>query len=224
MKLLDLFCSAGGAGMGYHKAGFEVVGVDNKPQPRYPFEFHQADALAYLEEHGKEFDVIHGSPPCQKYSKSVTIENRKNHPALIEPLRDLLIASGRLYIIENVPGSPLIDPMILCGTMFGLDVKRHRLFETNFPITALECRHDEYEPKYPPAWNRKNKLRFVAVSGGWQKLPFDVVCKAMGIGWMNKRELSEAIPPAYTEFIGGHLAKTAMLDNKACTTTDKPGA
>jgi DNA (cytosine-5)-methyltransferase 1 len=135
MKLLDLYCGAGGAAMGYHRAGFEVVGVDINPQKHYPFEFHQGDAIEYLREQGKEFDVIHASPPCQRYSKSVKKINRKNHPDLIFNTRTQLITSCRPYIIENVPGSPLINPIVLCGTMFGLDVKRHRLFESNAILT-----------------------------------------------------------------------------------------
>jgi DNA (cytosine-5)-methyltransferase 1 len=206
MRILDLYCGAGGASMGYHKAGFYVVGVDINPQPNYPFEFHQSDAIEYLKKYAQEFDIIHASPPCQRYSKSVSKENRVNHPDLIGITRDTLKKMKKRYVIENVPGAPLINPFILCGTMFKLQVMRHRLFETNTGIRPnLECRHDEYEPQYPCAWNRKNKLRFVAVSGGWQKLPLEVIQDAMGIDWMNNKELSEAIPPAYTEFIGNHL-------------------
>jgi DNA (cytosine-5)-methyltransferase 1 len=205
MKLLDLFCGAGGAAMGYRRAGFEVVGVDIKPQPHYPFEFHQADALEYCAEHGQEFDAIHASPPCQRFSKSVKKDNRKKHPDFIGKIRNLLIVSGKPFVIENVPGAPLLSPIVLCGSSFGLGVRRHRLFESNVPIAGTECRHEDYEPKYPPAWNRKNKLRFVAISGGWQSLPRTVLNDAMDIHWMNPKELSESIPPAYAEHIGRQL-------------------
>lgn len=215
MKLLDLFCSAGGAGMGYHQAGFEVVGVDNKPQPRYPFEFHQADALAYLDEHGKEYDVIHASPPCQEYSVLKSLKS-KVYPTLIEPTRELLVATGKLYIIENVPGSPLINPLLLCGTMFDLRVIRHRYFENNFNL--------QFAPYCCNHWGRtqpRNDKRGECKVASLEKHPFLTVTghdfrnadasKAMGIDWMANKELAQAIPPAYTKFIGGHIAKTPCI-------------
>ena len=129
-KLFDCFSGAGGKAMGYHRAGFEVVGVDIAMQKNYPFEFHQADALEYLQEHGHEFDAIHASPPCQAYSVTYSLPNVGEYPELIEPIRELLISSGKPYVIENVPGAPLINPVELCGSMFGLNVIRHRRFET----------------------------------------------------------------------------------------------
>ena len=129
MKLLDLFCGAGGCGMGYHRAGFEVVGVDINPQPNYPFAFVQGDALNPPVDL-QSFDVIHASPPCQRYSSAVLIKNRSKHPNYIQQVRTMLQASGKFYVIENVPGSPLKNPMKLCGTMFVLNVVRHRLLET----------------------------------------------------------------------------------------------
>jgi site-specific DNA-cytosine methylase len=129
MRLLDLFCGAGGCSMGYHRAGFEVVGVDIKPQKHYPFEFHCADAFAFLEQHGHEFDVIHASPPCQAYSSAMK-HLAKPKPMLIDGVREALIRSGKRWVIENVPGAPMRNPTILCGTMFGMRIHRHRLFES----------------------------------------------------------------------------------------------
>lgn len=151
-RVLDLFCCAGGAAMGYHRAGFEVVGVDLAPQPNYPFEFIQADALEYVAEHGHEFDVRHASPPCQAFSKTRTLHGN-THPELVEPTREALREVGGPYIIENVVGAPLEDPLMLCGSEFGmqapdvdgtpLKLLRHRLFESNVPLMgAGGCRHD----------------------------------------------------------------------------------
>jgi DNA (cytosine-5)-methyltransferase 1 len=204
VRLLDLFCKAGGASMGYHRVGFEVVGVDIEPQPRYPFEFHQADALEF---DLTGFDVIHASPPCQSF----TAYRRKGHgvgdgyPDLIAPIRQRLIDAGVPYVIENVEGARdrLVDPVRLCGSSFGLDVRRHRYFEANWPLEAPPCDHGWQTPRFPPATNRSNLRRTVEV-GVW-RIPLDVQRRAMGIDWMTLRELSESIPPAYTEFIGDQL-------------------
>lgn len=211
-RLLDLFCCAGGAGVGYQRAGFEVVGVDLKPQPHYPLEFHQGDALEYLAEHAGEFDAFHGSPPCQHFSKAVKKCNRENHADLVQATREAFIRTGRPYVIENVPGAPLLNPVQLCGTAVGLrGIQRHRLFESNVPILVPPCNHSINPPQYPPAWNRKNKLRVLSISGGYQKRQLgedfmDTHKAAMGIDWeISYNELSEAIPPAYTEYIGGYL-------------------
>ena len=138
-RLLDLFCGAGGAAMGYHRAGFTVVGVDINPQRHYPFEFHQADALEF---DVSGFDAIHASPPCQAFT---AYKRRPNHvgdyPDLIWPTRQKLIASGVPYVIENIPKAPLLNPITLCGSSFGLDVRRHRLFESNVPLLAPPCDH-----------------------------------------------------------------------------------
>ena len=129
MRLLDLFCGAGGAAMGYYRAGFEnIVGIDNKPQPNYPFEFIQVDALEYLVEHGSEYDIIHASPPCQAFSWAAARWD-KEYPDLISATRDLLLRTGKQYIIENVITAPIEKSLLLCGTMFGLGVIRHRHFE-----------------------------------------------------------------------------------------------
>jgi len=193
--MLDLFCGAGGAAMGYYRAGFtDITGVDIAPQPNYPFEFIQADALEYLAEHGHKYDVIHASPPCQAYSMMQNIhKNAHLHPDLIEPTRELLDEIDKLYIIENVKGSPLKASVMLCGTMFGLPISRHRWFETNWniPIMTPVCNHNNlYDP-----WHGEGSL------GQREKLS-----RAMAIDWfMTRPEVREAIPPAYTEWIGRHL-------------------
>jgi DNA (cytosine-5)-methyltransferase 1 len=209
-RLLDLYCCAGGAGMGYYQAGFEVVGVDIKPQPRYPFEFIQMDALE-IEPRliRRDFSAIHASPPCQRFSDLAKRNgNAHDWPDLIAPTRRLLLASDLPYVIENVEGAPLEDPMMLCGTMFGLRVIRHRLFETSFPLFAPP------HGKHPLVYTRdKRKAHYgklsewtspVQVTGGGN-CSKAAAADAMGIDWMTKDELNEAIPPAYTRFIGQQL-------------------
>jgi DNA (cytosine-5)-methyltransferase 1 len=219
-RLLDLFCCAGGAGMGYHRAGFEVVGVDIEPQPHYPFEFIQADALAYAASHADEFDVIHASPPCQVHSATANA-HRVKHPDLLAPTRDLLRQLGRPYVIENVERAPLIDPVMLCGTMFGLraadtdgvelQLQRHRLFETSFPVgmAPAPCAHDSTPVggSYKGSRRRTPADRDQKRRGGYTPA-LSVRAELLGIDWMNMRnehELAQAIPPAYTEFIGRQL-------------------
>jgi DNA (cytosine-5)-methyltransferase 1 len=176
--------------------------------PRYPFEFHQADALTFPLD---GFDAAHASPPCQRHSKAVKVANRQNHPDLLGPTRRRLRASGLPYVIENVPGSPLIDAIQLCGSAFGLPIQRHRRFESNVMLMANGCAHKAYPQVYPPAWNRTTPLRVLSISGGYQKrqLGEDFMAQhkaAMGIDWdIGYDELSEAIPPAYTEWIGRQL-------------------
>lgn len=209
-RILDLFCCGGGAAMGYHRAGFTVTGVDISPQPNFPFDFHQADSIEYLREHGHEFDAIHASPPCQSF----TAYRRKGHgvgdgyPDLIEPTRALLAQIDAPWVIENVAGAPLEAPIQLCGSSFRLDVRRHRFFESNIALTAPLCDHSWQTPRFPPATNRTN-LRSTVEVGVW-RIPLPVQQAAMGIDWTNLRELSEAIPPAYTEHIG--LQLIAHLD------------
>jgi DNA (cytosine-5)-methyltransferase 1 len=223
LRLLDLFCCAGGAGMGYSAAGFEVVGVDIDPQPRYPFQFIQADAMKLDPEFIASFDVIHASPPCQSYSDLAKRNgNGDDWPRLVEPVREMLIASGRPYIIENVEGAPLINAVVLCGTMFpGLRVLRHRLFEANFPINPPP--HGKH-PKVHTFDKRKSHFGktdewrdFVQVTGGGN-CTVGAARDAMGISWMSKLEINEAIPPAYTEFIGkqllAYLAKSAKQSTR----------
>lgn len=201
MKILDLFSGAGGAGKGYADAGFEVVGVDIAPQPRYPYEFHQADAIEYLRDHGHEFDAIHASPPCQAFTNAQKIMGNE-HPDLVEPTRELLEELGKPYVIENVPGAPLRDPVELCGAMFNLGTYRHRLFETNWELVP---------PPHPPHAKRTTKMGRKPVDGEMMHVVgnFSGVAqarKAMGIDWMTRDGLREAIPPAYSQYIGWQLA------------------
>jgi len=202
-RLLDLFCGAGGCSVGYSRAGFEVVGVDIKLMPHYPFEFHQADALEYCAAHGREFDVIHASPPCQFYSECTPNTHKDNHPDLIGETRKCLSAIAKPYIIENVDGArfELDNPIMLCGSMFSLPIFRHRWFEI-FPVFfALlpSCRHDFIPIKVSGRGMRKiNGKRNGAA-------PVSMRRSAMDIDWMTGNELTEAIPPAYTEWIGKQL-------------------
>ena len=216
--LLDLFCGAGGAAMGYHRAGFEVVGVDIKPQPHYPFEFHQADALTYPLD---GFDAYHASPPCNKFTALNNLTPKiqlqsKEWVDLIEPTRERLFSTGKPYIIENVPGAPLVFPIILCGVMFGLKVLRHRLFECSFVM---------FQPphiKHNGTVNAGQYMSVCSMGGGmYIKDKYGEKRKGsrktedwkvgMGIDWMNRYELTKAIPPAYTEYIGKELMKVLCL-------------
>ncbi|MGC1782699.1 MAG: DNA cytosine methyltransferase [Acidobacteriaceae bacterium] len=209
-RLLDLFCCAGGAGTGYHLAGFDVVGIDIKPQPNYPFPFVQTDALNLDPKFISTFDAIHASPPCQSYSDLAKRNgNADAWPRLIDPIRDILVRSGLPYIIENVEGAPLRNPIVLCGTMFnGLRVLRHRLFEANFPIlTPKHGAHPKVHTfdKRKTHYGKTDDMRdFVQVTGGGN-CTIAAARDAMGIDWMTKNELNEAIPPAYTRFIGKQL-------------------
>lgn len=203
MRLLDLFCKAGGAAVGYHRAGFdEIVGVDIEPQSRYPFKFVQADALEYVAEHGAEFDVIHASPPCQAYSVTRSLHDNE-YPDLVDVTRSALERAGVPYVIENVVGAPLRTVVILCGTMFdGLRVYRHRLFESNVLIPQpFHPAHIEptIQRGYAAEWDG-----FVTIAGG-HNVPVSISKNAMQIDWMTRDELSQAIPPAYTEYIGRYL-------------------
>jgi len=206
-RLLDLFCCAGGAAMGYYRAGFEVVGVDIEAQSNFPFEFVQADALTLDQEFIQSFDAIHASPPCQSYSDlAKRNKNADKWPRLIEPTRKMLDTTGLPYMIENVEGAPLIDPVVLCGTMFPpLRVIRHRLFEANFPLSTpphgphpLVFTHDKRKRHYGIL---NQDTSFVQVTGGGNCSVANAR-DAMGIGWMTKNELNESIPPAYTEYLG----------------------
>ena len=204
MKALDLYCCAGGAGAGLAMAGFDVTGIDIDDQPNYPFEFHQGDALSVSIEYLRQFDFIWASPPCQF---ATAYKRRSNHvkPSenLIPKTRALLLAAGVPAVIENVAGArhELRDPIMLCGSSFGLDIRRHRYFESiGFDLHGKSCDHGWQTPRFPPATNRKNLRRTVEV-GVW-RIPMDVQYAAMGgCEWMERRELSQAIPPAYSEFI-----------------------
>jgi DNA (cytosine-5)-methyltransferase 1 len=209
--LLDLFCGAGGAAMGYHRAGFDVVGVDKEPQPHYPFEFHQADALTFPL---AGFDAIHASPPCQLYSVANNIHKRDDHPDLVPPTRERLTTVTVPWVMENVPGAPMRNYLVLCGLTLGCNVKRHRLFEYDgFPMWAP----DPCPVSHPGDWLlvfghtvlSRGKVAGKAKGGGnvirRQHVGTDLGREAMGIDWMNRDELSQAIPPAYTEYIGTQL-------------------
>lgn len=223
-RILDLYCGAGGAAVGYHRAGFDVVGVDVVAQPNYPFPMVVADALDWLDEwvlSGHDiFDCVHASPPCQAYAAGTRNTNLAlgrshydDHPRLIEPTRELLVELGVPYIIENVVGAPLIDPVRLCGTSFGLPLRRHRLFESSIPLLVPPCAHEAFtEKRYWTGWTQgghtlagKGKRRATTVqvygnAGEKHEWP-----AAMGIDWMTYDELAEAIPPAYTELLGSQL-------------------
>jgi DNA (cytosine-5)-methyltransferase 1 len=220
--LLDLYCKAGGCSVGYNDAGFEVVGVDIEEQPNYPYKFIKMDAIEFLKNQDlSTYNVIHASPPCQKFSriKSLGIARNgsyKEHPDLIEPTRELLLKTGKPYVIENVVGAPLINPIILCGSMFkGLKVYRHRQFESNLKLYAPE--HIPHKDKTPSAGNGKSPKGFISVcgTGGVKGMNSKEILSywsmAMGINWMNRKELSQAIPPAYTEWIGRQLIMQLML-------------
>lgn len=204
-RIADFGCAAGGAAMGLHRAGFKVVGFDIKPQKNYPFEFHQQDALT-VDLSG--FDAVWASPPCQAY-----IQRNKNletkHPKLIGPFRQMLQASGLPYIIENVEGAPLISPVRLCGTMFGLLILRHRLFEAPwFEGLTPPCNHwgtvsnGDFAGVY--TFGGKGKRHGRGVRDPKSK-PGPDWNEAMGIDWMTKQELTQAVPPAYSEYFGRQL-------------------
>lgn len=218
--LLDLFSGAGGCAMGYYRAGFDVVGVDNRPQPHYPFRFIQADALLYLYAQGRKYDAVHASPPCQRYSIANNIAKRTDHPDLIHQVRDLVLATQKPFVIENVPRAPLKNPIIVCGLALGLAVKRRRLFESNFPLTGTKCpkgHRDEYVSVCGHAVGVPANRKWVTVCGGGagngpstdghrrRRADVALARQAMGIDWMTRDELAQAIPPAYTEHVGRQL-------------------
>lgn len=222
-RLLDLFCGAGGAAMGYRRAGFDILGVDIKPQPRYPFPFVQADAIEFLEEYVStrgglydQFDAVHASPPCPRYSTITRVHGRQDeHPDLIGPTRELLRETGLHYVIENVMGAPLVEPVKLCGSSLRLgavcrdgkyrQLRRHRLFETTFPVLVPPCSHNgEPVGVYGNGGGQQKTVWSGGPNRGYMATKAEAE-EALGIDWMIKRELSDSIPPAYTEFIGTHL-------------------
>jgi DNA (cytosine-5)-methyltransferase 1 len=210
-RLLDLFCGAGGAAMGYHRAGFDVVGVDIKPQPRYPFEFHQGDAMTWPLD---GYDAIHASPPCQAYSAMRTNWNaRSDHPDLLPPMRERLLASGLPWVIENVPGAPMSPLVLLCGSAFGLGIpgyqlRRHRWFEVcGTWVMSPPCQHHGPVIGIYGDHGRDRRRK----DGYGRYFTLDERKQAMGIDWMARGELDQAIPPAYTEHIGRQLLEHLAL-------------
>jgi DNA (cytosine-5)-methyltransferase 1 len=202
-RLLDLFCGAGGAAMGYHRAGFEVVGVDIVPQPRYPFESHQADALTFPLD---GFNAVHASPPCQPFTIASAFHpgTKAAHDDLIDGVRRRLATTGAPTVIENVPGAPLRHDVLLCGEMFGLALHRHRYFEIGNalclqpPHTRHRLKSAEHNCHVEPGYTR-----LVAGHFGHRRSAH----AAMGVDWaMTRSELAQAVPPAYTELIGHQLA------------------
>jgi DNA (cytosine-5)-methyltransferase 1 len=201
MRLLDLFCGAGGAGVGYQRAGFEVIGVDIEAQPNCPFEVVQADAMTFPLD---GFDAIHASPPCPRYSLVSGYQGVANdHPDLIAPMRDRLEQASVPYIMENVVGAPLRRDLMLCGEMFGLRVFRHRVFEVS-GFAALQPQHQKHRLRGAKTNCEKGPGVARWITGHYADHPD--ASDAMGIDWMGRRELANAIPPAYTEFIGEQLA------------------
>lgn len=210
MKLLDLYCKAGGASVGYKQAGFdEVVGVDIKKQKRYPYQFIQADALEVLNDMDflRKFDVIHASPPCQTHSATRHLRNAQGKSTdkvdLIPQTREALQkwaseSDGGYYVIENVPGAPLLDPIQICGSDFNLKVRRHRLFESNFKLVGTGCKHKEQGRPVGIYGSMRDEIP----GGGHTAKTIEQAREAMGIDWMIWGELVEAIPPAYTKHIG----------------------
>ena len=230
MKLLDLFCGAGGAAMGYHRAGFdEIVGVDNRPMPRYPFRFVLADALEYVAAHGHEFDAIHASPPCQAYSimRNLPWLRHKEYPRLIAPTAEALEKLGVPWVIENVMGARLASGW-LCGQMFGLPFFRHRFFwaggwfwlQPSHPTHNGTVRNGRMlgsrardviahvspsgRPQGENSWFHANGAKRFGANVG-HAAGVQVVREVMGVPWMRRDEVTNAIPPAYTEFIGRQL-------------------
>jgi DNA (cytosine-5)-methyltransferase 1 len=207
-KVLDLFCGAGGISMGWHQAGFEVEGVDINPQPNYPFKFYQADALTFPLD---GYDVIVASPPCQAYSTTKSLHG-VSHPELLEPTRALLRSTGKPYVIENVVGAPLISPIMLCGTMFGLRLFRHRLFESNILLFSPgHIPHSKQGLKAPPRGNvipdedNGEVWSIYGHMGGREG-----ALKAMGIDWhMTQHETAQAIPPSYSKFIAEQIMSSS---------------
>lgn len=211
-RLLDLFSGAGGVAMGYHLAGFEVVGVDIVEQPNFPFEFHLADAMTFPL---NGFDVVRASPPCPGYSLATSFhpEARDNHPRLVEDVRAKFVVSGLPYEIENVPGSPVVKSIMLCGAMFGLQTYRHRYFESN--IFLFQPHHPKHKVKAAKPGAIARNGEFWCIGGHFGQK--DEAQRAMQIDWMKtQQEIANAIPPSYTYYIGLQLRNVLGLEAIAC--------
>lgn len=204
-RVLDLFCGAGGASMGYAKAGYEVVGMDIKHGKRYPFKYIRRDVMTLRPEDLEGFDLIHASPPCQTYSvtKHLRVAQGKSTSKqdLLAQVRSLLVVSEIPYVIENVKGAPLIDPVQLCGSAFGLKVRRHRLFESSMQLRGTDCHHKEQGKPVGIYGSMRDEIP----GGGHTAKTMEEANHAMGIDWMIWGELVEAIPPAYTHYIGQQI-------------------
>lgn len=210
-RLLDLFCGAGGCSVGYHRAGFQVTGIDIAEQPNYPYDFIQGDALEALL---TQYDAVHASPPCPAYSLVTGFHPgaRDNHPDLYAPVKRKLQASGLPYVIENVPGSPLRRDLVLCGEMFGLRVHRHRVFELG-GFFAFQPQHQRHALRGAKTNCEKGPDVARWITGNYAD--HEDASDAMGIDWMGRRELANAIPPAYTEYIGAALITALGYDAQA---------
>ncbi|MFG2272491.1 SAM-dependent methyltransferase [Streptomyces chartreusis] len=200
-RVLDLYCCQGGAAKGYADAGFEVLGVDISPQPRYPYVFVQADAVDFVREHGAEFDFIHASPPCQFDSDCQRLQGNA-HPDLIGPTRAALEATGRPFVIENVRGAlpKLRTPVLLCGGMFGLATYRHRYFEFGGGFHLIQPRHPRHTVSQAKMGRPVPPGHFGQFIGNFSGVA--LARQVMGVEWMNRDGIRECIPPAYTELIG----------------------
>jgi len=202
-----LFCGAGGSAQGYYEAGFDVVGVDIRPQPRYPFEFVLGDALEELRDFPLGFDAVHASPPCQAYSTTRGLHTNE-YPELVPVVRDLLKQTGLSYVIENVVGAPMTNRVVLCGSSFGLGVWRHRQFESNVMFwNPPACQHVLVPLPLDVTGGGPSKKPRTSPGGGMSRKPRNMAeaSAAMGVDWMTRAELNEAIPPAYTKWIGEQL-------------------
>lgn len=218
-RILDLFCGAGGCAVGYHRAGFDVVGVDIAFQKNYPFTFHQGDALAFCREHGHEFDAIHASPPCQRHVSGLRAVNQargrdvSGHADLVMPTLRLLEELSLPWIVENVEGAPLASGVRLCGSAFGLPIRRHRRFQSSHVIFGTPCNHrwqteERYWTSAYKADGARSRSTVVQVYGrGGETHEWG---PALGIDWMTRDELTQAIPPAYTEYLGTQLRKVLV--------------
>ncbi len=201
MKALDLFCCQGGASAGYLAAGFDVTGVDTSPQPHYPFRFVQADAVAYVRDHGHEYDFIHASPPCQRYSKAQKIQ-RREHPDLITPTREALESTGRPWVIENVEEAAreLRGPVTLCAAAFGMRTYRHRLFETGGGFAFTPPEHPGHTAPLTKMGRPRQPGHFAHYVGNFSGV--QDARDDMNVPWMNRDGIRECIPPAYAEWVG----------------------
>jgi DNA (cytosine-5)-methyltransferase 1 len=221
-RLLDLYCGAGGAAMGYHRVGFEVIGVDYVPQHNYPFRRHIMKALEFLQSPTFDrynFHAIHASPPCQYHSRLSNLErNAIGHRDHIRELRSALEMTGLPYVIENVEGANLKDPALICGASIqGIYTIRHRLFETNFTLVGINCPKDQYGYIAHPR-TRRTDVSSKYINSDFKNCRVSDIRIGFGIDWMTRRELQEAIPPAYTEYVGRQL-KSHLLDRLILGTT-----